>query len=486
MTLAAPRAGARSAVGALATLTLAGAAVRFSTLGTQSYWTDEGVTVHLLRMSFGHMLSAIPNSESTPPLYYVLAWVWAKLFGTGEWGLRSLSAVIGTATIPVAYALGARLVSVRAGTIAAALAAFSPLLVWYSQEARAYALVVLLTGASLVLFLNRRLGWWAVVSVLALATHYFALFVVGPEALWLLWRERRRALVPVAAVAAAGGALLPLAIDQASNHAADFIRVESLGTRLAQVPKQYTVGYDSPVETAAAIAGAALVALALVLLLTRSRPRERRGAGVAALLGLVIVLPPIVIALAGADYVITRNLLVAWLPFAVVVAAGFAAPRARVLGGLGAAALCALGLGLVIAVQSNPSYQREDWRGVAQAMGAAKVARGIVISPLGAAPALEAYLPRAHAFPQRFVAVQEIDVAAVASRRPGYPAIPPALPHPVYAFFPLAQTRATRAYTFFRLTSDGGIPRGQHPNTLNTLRINGSQAAVLLEEPGRR
>ena len=94
--MAAPR--VRPVIAVVAGLALAGAALRFSTLGVQSYWADEGVTVHLLRMSFGGMLSAIPDSESTPPLYYALAWCWSKLFGTGEWGLRSLSAVIGTAT----------------------------------------------------------------------------------------------------------------------------------------------------------------------------------------------------------------------------------------------------------------------------------------------------------------------------------------------------------------------------------------------------
>ena len=43
------------------------------------------------------------RTESTPPLYYALAWLWAKLFGDGEVGLRSLSAIVGTLTVPLAY-----------------------------------------------------------------------------------------------------------------------------------------------------------------------------------------------------------------------------------------------------------------------------------------------------------------------------------------------------------------------------------------------
>jgi mannosyltransferase len=157
---AAPAAAERlAALPALAALTALGAALRFTTLAVQSYWTDEAVTVALVRQSFGKMLSSVPETESTPHLYYVLAWLWSQVFGTGEAGLRSLSALVGAATIPVAYAAVARLVSPRAGLVVAALAAVNPLLVWYSQEARSYALVVLLTGLSLVFFLSRRLGW---------------------------------------------------------------------------------------------------------------------------------------------------------------------------------------------------------------------------------------------------------------------------------------------------------------------------------------
>ena len=52
------------------------------------------------------MLGLIPQTESTPPLYYCVAWVWARMFGYGETGLRSLSAVCGVSVVPVAYGGG--------------------------------------------------------------------------------------------------------------------------------------------------------------------------------------------------------------------------------------------------------------------------------------------------------------------------------------------------------------------------------------------
>src|SRR5262249_1414817 len=143
---------------AVAGLTLLAAALRFATLGVQSYHHDEIVTaVRVLGGDFGDAMNAVGYSESAPPLYYALAWVWAQLFGTGELGLRSLSALAGVATIPVAYLIGEQLRSRRTGLVAAALVAVNPMLLWYSQEARAYALFGLLSAVSFLYFL-RALG----------------------------------------------------------------------------------------------------------------------------------------------------------------------------------------------------------------------------------------------------------------------------------------------------------------------------------------
>ena len=139
---------------ALAGIVALGAALRFATLDLQSYRYDEAVTVvRILHPSLFDTLSTVPGSESTPPLYYLVAWLWSRPFGTGEVGLRSLSALAGTASIAVVY-LGAVALSLprRAGLIAAAMVAVSPVLIWFSQDARAYALVFLLTALSFLYF----------------------------------------------------------------------------------------------------------------------------------------------------------------------------------------------------------------------------------------------------------------------------------------------------------------------------------------------
>lgn len=73
-----------------------GALVRFPTIGHQSFWNDEAVTHGIVSQGLGHVLRTVPSTESTPPLYYVLVWLWSRAFGTHEAGLRSFSALCGT------------------------------------------------------------------------------------------------------------------------------------------------------------------------------------------------------------------------------------------------------------------------------------------------------------------------------------------------------------------------------------------------------
>ncbi len=177
--------------------------MRFASLGLQSYHHDEMVTAaRVIPGSFAHMLHEVKSSESNPPLYYVLAWGWAKLFGTGEVGLRSLSALFGAATVPLAYPIGRELASRRAGLLATAIVAVSPMLIWYSQEARSYVLLVFFGALSLLFFVRALrtrggvdLALWAAASALALCSHDFAAFQIAIEAGWLLLalRDSRRA-----------------------------------------------------------------------------------------------------------------------------------------------------------------------------------------------------------------------------------------------------------------------------------------------------
>jgi mannosyltransferase len=421
----------------LAGITLAGALLRFATLDAQSYWLDEAATVNILHKGFGDMLSAVSSGESTPPLYYIVAWVWAKVFGTGEVGLRSLSALFGTATIPLAYVLGRHVGGRRTGLVAAALCAFNPLLIWYSQEARSYALMVLLSGLTLLALTlvleqpsRRRVAAWTLASVAALCTHYYAGFLVAAEAAWLLCRTpaRGRAAIAGGVLGAAALALLPLALHQRSTGAAAFISQSSLLRRLAQIPKQFALGYQGPLEVAATIAAALLLAYAALRLVSSVPGRARRRGLVLAGLGVAAIAAPVVLAVIGPDYLITRNVLAAWLPLGIAAAAGFAAGPASRAGVAAAAALCAIGVVMVIAVARDDRYQRDDWRAAAQALGTAQTPRAIIVTPPSGRVPLLHYLRGARPSPPAGIDVKEIDFVGLAPRLPGEAPKPPRPP----------------------------------------------------------
>ena len=476
-------------------MTLLAAGVRLPTLGLQSFWLDEGYTERLVRMSLGAMVQTIPRTESTPPVYYVLAWVWTRLFGFSELGLRSLSALAGIATIPVACALARRLGGPRPAAIAGLLLAVSPLMVWFSQEARAYALGTLLATMSVLCTVawlqERRQGWligWALAAALGVATHYFVVFVVAPEVALLWWRSRRgRALVgAMAMVAIVCAALIPLALAQRGTGHADYISQGSLGTRILQVPKQLVLGYASPSQLVTAIVVAVVLAAGALVPLVVS-PAARRRAMVPLAIGLGAVLVPIGLALVGIDFLDTRNLLPALPPLYVAVAIGFAAPRGWVgnqVLALGLAGVMAL---VVVLVDVNPGYQRDDWRGAAASLGASAPAlpRAIVVTPGSGEIPLAAYLPGLRTL-ARTAAVRELDVIAIPPQTTGSgiaPPVRPTAPLPVPAGFALSGTVDAQTYTVLRYRSP--VPVTVSAGTLAGAHL-GSSGALALIQPSRR
>lgn len=382
-------------------LTAVAALLRFLTLGDQSYHHDEIVTAsRILRGGFGHAMDAVGFSESTPPLYYALAWVWSQAFGTAEFGLRSLSALAGVATVPVLYLVAAELRGRRAGLMAAALTAVNPMLLWYSQEARAYALLTLLCAISLLYCVRaarygrrRDFLWWGAVSALALGTHYFAAFLVAGEVVVLLRRRGREALRGIAVVA--GGALLlaPLAIHQASLGHAEWIGEFSLGHRLWETAATFVTGetgdiIGQPERPALAFAPLALCLAAFVLLAWRGDRDERRAAALPLSAALAALGIPVALAIASAskDYVLARNLIPALAPLLVLVAIGVTVRGARRLGAVVGGALLLYSAVFCVAASTVPQLQRPDWGAVAARLGEPQRPRAMVTWTLGEAP----------------------------------------------------------------------------------------------------
>ncbi len=193
----------------LLVITLASFALRVYTLGAQSLWYDEGVTAAIAQRGLAELTRWTAN-DIQPPLYYYVVSAWGRLAGWSEWSLRFPSAFFGTLAIPLmaalAYALTRRK---QAAVLAAALAAIHPLLVYYSQEARMYAMLIalcILLGV-IVVRLERQshtlllLVLYIIVAASAVYTHYFAFFVLaalglafyGSQLVMLPWLRNRPA-----------------------------------------------------------------------------------------------------------------------------------------------------------------------------------------------------------------------------------------------------------------------------------------------------
>jgi mannosyltransferase len=187
---------------------LIGFALRLFRLGAQSLWYDEGVSWYVATMP---PLQAIrwTAADIQPPLYYLLQWGWIRLAGQSEFALRYLSAIFGLLVIPLMWLLGKHVFrSLKAENIAACLAAVSPLVVYYSQEARMYTLLLCQGALSCWLFWRLleeeeiegrpwpdalRRGWpFILVSAAGLYIHYFSLFLLLAQGLYALLRRGLR------------------------------------------------------------------------------------------------------------------------------------------------------------------------------------------------------------------------------------------------------------------------------------------------------
>ncbi len=191
-------------------------ALRLYRLNADPLWQDELYAVQLGRLGLGAIF-ANSLADPHPPLLYLLLWLGSG-FATarGEWAYRWMAVLGGAATIPLVYALARRWAGRGAAALAALALAVSPEHLFYSQEARAYGVIIGLAALSAWVLVTNRLSaprrWWlwAALSAVGLWLNYGYLMVVGVQALFVLAVARRqRGVRP--ALALAGVALLAIA-----------------------------------------------------------------------------------------------------------------------------------------------------------------------------------------------------------------------------------------------------------------------------------
>ena len=200
----------------VSTLIVVGFLIRL-TVARQPLFADELSTYWIVAThSLGGVVSLmygtthIPHAEITPPLYFLASWLTSQTSHSPEF-VRAPSLIAGTLTIPVIYALGRRTFGRRTGLLAATITTLAPFMIYYSAEARSYAVMmffVVLSTLSLLIALDTgRTRWWALYAVAECAafyTHYTCIFVLIVQLLWVLWvrpdARRPALLASVAAV----------------------------------------------------------------------------------------------------------------------------------------------------------------------------------------------------------------------------------------------------------------------------------------------
>ncbi|MBS8260386.1 hypothetical protein DYI23_09175 [Roseibium polysiphoniae] len=182
---------------ALAGIIAVSAALRLWDLDRTSFWYDEAVSWSQSKGSLAELI-ALVAADNYPPLHNLLLWLTMPIIGDSETALRLPSAIAGILSIWLVYELGRLVFTRNTGLLAAAILAISPFHIWYSTEARMYALFAMASLAFLIALVRTlqgdRLPWpilAAVVGALFLYSHIYAAFsMAGICMLVLLWQVR--------------------------------------------------------------------------------------------------------------------------------------------------------------------------------------------------------------------------------------------------------------------------------------------------------
>lgn len=309
----------------LGAITLAGAALRISTMSTRSFWLDETTSIRQASWSIAEMLDLMSNNVH-PPLFHTLLHYWIATMGRSELTVRMFAVAWGLLAIPLIYWLAATIYDRRVGLVTALLVALSPFFIWYSQEARMYTMMlvfaIVATGALWKGLEGGRFRWWAVYSLATAAglmTQYFFGFLLAGHAIFVLTDRARRGagalprLMPahsrrgtdaagtprprvsptISWMAAATFALIPLGwwlpkviahlsllrgVSGAFNYGGPPPVVGFHFNELALVPVQWLFGFHSEIATRDLVAGWPLLITAVFLSASLARRISRRTA----------------------------------------------------------------------------------------------------------------------------------------------------------------------------------------------------------------
>jgi 4-amino-4-deoxy-L-arabinose transferase-like glycosyltransferase len=177
----------------LATSLIAFAGITLFNVTNAGIWFDEAFSSYLVQFNFAD-IARYTATDVHPPLYYWALKIWTEVFGTGEFGLRSMSIFFAAATIVVTFILARRLFGRKVALVSLLFLILSPMLIRYADEARMYTMAAFIVMCAMYAFVRAVEGtqkrWWVFYGILVglgMWTHYFtALLWLAPWA-WRVW-----------------------------------------------------------------------------------------------------------------------------------------------------------------------------------------------------------------------------------------------------------------------------------------------------------
>lgn len=174
------------------TIYLIGAILRLTSLN-QSLWLDEAInTLAVKNYSLHDIVGQYARADFHPPGHFILLWFWTKIFGYSEIAVRIPSVVFGLLTIWITFLIGKKIFSKRVGLVSATLIALNPLHIYYSQEARMYAMAALAVAINIFLLIKLvkgeklKLIYLVLSNIFILASDYLAYFIFPAQFIFLL------------------------------------------------------------------------------------------------------------------------------------------------------------------------------------------------------------------------------------------------------------------------------------------------------------
>jgi mannosyltransferase len=200
--------------------------IRTLHLEGQSLWRDEVDAIRFSSWSLPELLSGLTRTGHNGPLFFLGLRPWRLLTGDTEFALRYPSALLGALAVPLGFSLARQLGFSRAtGLLLGLLLATSPYLTWYGQEAKMYALLLVLVTLAFIAYLKALSGagrsWWLIFTVITSLSFYIhilaplMLIVYGAAALCLYPQLQRQKWPWLISMSCLTLPYLPLALWQA-------------------------------------------------------------------------------------------------------------------------------------------------------------------------------------------------------------------------------------------------------------------------------